>query len=202
MFLLANFNFEGKISASTAPATDFVDLAGYGFEQISDITDVKDLLKLDNVEIWGPDADVIHNTISENDVEHFFSTTLHAGPGNGGDSTWRLTVFVVHTKSEDRHEYQEEEYQILAPEMLELFFNVGSGKVEKEEREREAERALELMKDWEIEVTRDSLIFNYQVETQSRNFNTENDTGVRILEMLDGPPSSDDDDASDREFVL
>lgn len=128
------------VSTDEAPATEFLDLSKY--ENIDprpllQVNSVEDLLQqVNNVQIWGPHAAFVRFRISSGDVVNFISTMFHKGPGNGGGSKARLVVFLCYVPSVIRNSYQEVNFQILAPEMLLLFYNVAKQREKEQAKER------------------------------------------------------------------
>lgn len=200
IFLISDIEVaDGSVSASSAPGTQFLDLEDYNFscKTIFDINTKSDLLELNNVQIWGPKAKFFTKQLTENNFVQFYSTTIHRGSGSGrGSSEHRFVVFAAFTTANNVFVYQKTQFQILAPEMLLQFHERGPHMAKKEGQKLQKEAA-QLLKDWESEVGRDGVIFNYYQKIRKGQYQL-SAVGKSILGILKSVPSQSDqvDDGS------
>ena len=192
---------DGKISSSTAPATQFVDLGHYGFAKIGTFKREnrrRHLLKWTNVEMWGPDAQLVpKKTFSKNDVVQFIACTLHRGSGSGeeGEKVERLTCFTVHTTKKLCRKYQKLESPIMAPEILYKFYKHG-------ETVQVKRRAKQLLNNWKTKLgSEERVMFNYIDEDASDRFTVDTPMGSKIRALFESIYDSSSSD-EDGEFVL
>ena len=206
IFLLSDIEVDpadpSRISASSAPATRFVDLSKYngldfkkvfgssGEKEVLKLDTVKvtkkDLMKLNNVNIWGTCAEIVDTTISDRDFCQFIATIIHAGPGSGKDSSIdRFIVFFVFTPRDICSTYQKVEYQILAPEMLLLYHQKeldDRAKLGQPQTEQPTQGE-QLLKCWVDAVGKRGVMFNYQKEVG--NFTRDTALGIKIRNLID-----------------
>ena len=166
IFLVSDVDLgDGKTSSSTAPATEFVDLAAYGFKKISPFKrkdKAKHLLKWNNPAIWGPDSIKFKKTtFAKGVVVQFEACTVHqgSGPGEEGEKVERFVCFAVHTVQKHCHTYQKKESPIMAPEVLLLIIEEGPEEVKPQ--------AKQFLKDWKTKLgSADNVVFNYTYEDE------------------------------------